>query len=132
MKRLVMTTVMVLGLAMGASAADIPVFPATPNGPYDLGCQDTKAFRGEPFDKDVDTFSMIFVQEEGVSFVELATVEVDAVTGIARLTATVGPSAGDVRVACFAMDRSGNRSPRSVDSFLVDRTAPEAPTLLAP
>jgi len=130
MKRVLMTVAMILGLAMGASAADLPVFPVTPNGPYDLGCQDAKAFRGELFDKNVDSFSMIFVRENGAEFSELATVEVDAVTGIARLVTTVDPSAGDIRVTCFAMDRSGNRSLRSSDSFLVDRTAPEAPTLV--
>ena len=121
---------MVLGLAMGASAADLPVFPATPGGSYALACQDSKAFRGEVWYKNVDSFSMIFVLEDGATATEMATVEVDETTGIAVLDATVGPSVGDVRVACYSMDRSGNRSPRSVDSFLVDRTAPEAPTLV--
>lgn len=130
MRRVLMAAILSLSLAAVATAADIPVFPDTPAGPYDLGCQDTKAFRGEPFNKDVDSFSMVFVLEDGASATELATVEVDAVTGIARLVTTVGPTAGDVRVVCFAMDRSGNRSPRSIDSFLVDRTPPEAPTLV--
>ena len=129
MRRVLMTVAMVLGLAMGASAADIPVFPV-PGGPqnvYDLGCQDTKAFRGEPFNKDADSFSMTFETDAGVF---LGSIEVDDVTGIARLPLTIQPETGDTRVVCFANDRSGNRSARSVDSFLVDRTAPEAPTLV--
>ena len=128
MRRAVMTMAMVFALATGAMAADIPVFPG-PNGQFDLGCQDTKAFRGEAFNKNVDSFSMSFETTTGTV---LGVVETDAVTGIARLPATVPPLAGDVRVVCFAADRSGNRSARSVDSFLVDRTAPEAPTVLAP
>lgn len=126
MKRGLMTLVMVFGLAMGASAADIPVFPDV-NGQFDLGCQDTKAFRGEAFSKDTDTFNMEFATESGDV---LGTLEVDD-NGVARLPVAIGGTS-DVRVVCFSIDRSGNRSARSVDSFLVDRTAPEAPTVLAP
>lgn len=124
MRHVLITMAMILGLAMGASAADLPVFPDA-NGQFDLGCQDTKAFRGEAFSKDTDTFNMEFATDSGAV---LGTVEVDN-SGVARLPTTVaGP--GDVRVICFSIDRSGNRSARSVDSFLVDRTAPEAPTLV--
>ena len=90
---------MVLGLAMGASAADVPVFPG-PSGQFDLGCQDSKAFRGEVFSKDTDTFNMEFASEEGTV---LGTVEVDA-NGIARLPVTIG-GATDVRIVCFSIDR---------------------------
>lgn len=126
MRRVLMTVAMVLGLAMGASAADRPVFPDQ-TGVFTLGCQDTKAFRGEAFSKDTDTFNMEFTTEAGAV---LGTVEVDT-SGIARLSTTIGGQT-DVRVVCFSIDRSGNRSDRSVDSFLVDRTPPEAPTVLAP
>ena len=131
MKQLMLTVTMVFALAMGAMAADIPVYPNT-SGVFDLGCQDAKAFRGEAFDKNIDSFNMSFEIQDSLIIVAVA--EVDAVTGIARVPvdAVTLPTPGDVRVVCFAIDRSGNRSARSVDSFLVDRTAPEAPTLLAP
>lgn len=127
----VFAVAVILSLATVASGADIPVFPAA-GGQFTFGCQDTKAFRGETFDKNVDTFNMIFVQEDISGSAEIGTVEVDDVTGIATMSMSIGPSPSDVRVACFAEDRSGNRSARSLDSFLVDRTAPEAPTTLVP
>lgn len=111
-----------LALPLAASAANIPVFPDTA-GKFTFGCQDSKAAAGQAYDPNTDTFKMIFVQ----AGVESAPLSVDA-QGKAFETVTVGGTT-DVSVWCIAVDKSGNRSARSVDAFLVDRTAPGAPVL---
>ena len=124
--KLVLALVAFLGLSSVAGAATIPVFPDS-SGKFTFGCQDAKAARGAAYDPNVDTFNMIFVQNG----VESARVPVNA-QGKAFETVTVTGTT-DVPVWCIAVDKSGNRSARSVDSFLVDRTAPEAPvTTLVP
>ena len=111
---------MFLGMASISSAASIPVFPDASNN-FTFGCQDAKANRGEAYDPNKDTFKMIFVQDG----VEFAPVAVDAQGKAFRVVPVTGTT--DVNVWCVAVDKSGNRSARSVDAFLVDRTAPEAP-----
>lgn len=111
-----------------ASAAQFLTFPES--GQYTIRCQAAEVASGGSIDPNTGTFEISFERVDVGNEVELARVQVDPTTGVSVATVTLSVTPGsDAEVVCFAFDRSGNRSERSVDSRVMDFTVPGAPVV---
>ena len=121
----------VLAFASSAKAAQFLAFPES--GQYTIRCQAAETAGGGTLDPTTGTSEISFERVDAGNEVELARLQVDPSTGMAVAVVTVAVTPGnDAEVACFALDRSGNRSERSVDSAVADFTAPGAPVMSQP
>lgn len=115
-------------ISQQALAAQFLTFPVS--GQYVITCQAAEVASGGTLDPNTGTFEIGFERIDASAPGEIFRAPVDVVTGkvTATLNVTVTPGA-DAEVACFAYDKSGNRSDRSVDSKLMDFTAPGVPVV---
>lgn len=129
MKRIVAAIICSLVLASPSLAAQSVLLPESGN--YVVRCQADETFNGGTLDPVTGTSHISLERVDVGNEVELERKEVDPTTGIAMFTVTIPVTPGsDAEVACFAFDRSGNRSVRSVDTKVIDFTAPGAPGML--
>jgi len=118
----------VLCFASSAKAAQFLTFPES--GQYTIRCQAAETAGGGTLDPTTGTSEISFERVDSGNEAELTRMQVDPDTGMAVAVVTIAVTPGnDAEVACFAFDRSANRSVRSVDSIVADFTPPAAPVV---
>jgi len=114
-----------LSLSFSTSTLAATFVEIPENGLYALKCQADEFAHSKPYNPATGTSELSFVRIDVTPVQELAhgTIDVSNGTVVALVSMTVTPG-DDAEVVCFAKDRSGNVSDRSVDAAIMDFSSP--------
>jgi len=124
MNKTLIALALALGLGSQAAAATFVEYPDE-NNFYILKCQADEFANHKPYNVNTGTWTLRFVRIDVTPNVELSTGTIDLNNGTVVAIVNIAETPGDdADIVCYAKDKSGNESERSVDSAIVDFTPP--------